>query len=383
MNVQETKQAIKYLPWTHSIMLTGPHGLGKSEMWRQSAKELSVETGTPHELIDIRLAEREPGDVIGFPRRVTTEEPLVVTRRIWVKGKLTSETKKVINVMTHDLPVWFPTDPDWHGFILFDELDRSTREVQQSVMEMSLDHQLNMVPLPEHCRVGACCNGNPDVYTTLIPCPALISRFVLIPFKPTVPEWQAHFDKELNGHPAISRYILKFAADLDVPEGLLEPYKQYPNRRGWCKLSDTIKGMQTAGIDLLKDLDFLMKISAGYIGDTVAVNFVDFVRKDYKVHDPEDILNKWNKELEREFADSAPTDVSFYSKVLVKFAGKSGLTKKQMGNLTAWFFAIPKESAAGFYNLFINEERKTCTEWYKSDPRIADYVMTELLSAKG
>ena len=32
MDVRETKRAIKYLPWEHSIMLTGAHGLGKSAM---------------------------------------------------------------------------------------------------------------------------------------------------------------------------------------------------------------------------------------------------------------------------------------------------------------------------------------------------------------
>jgi hypothetical protein len=133
-------------------------------------------------------------------------------------------------------------------------------------------------------------------------------------------------------------------------------------------------------MDLIKDLDFLTKVAAGYIGDTVAINFVNFVRKDYKVHDAEDILNKWGTELREEFAKADPTDVSFYSKVLIKFVAKNGLTKKQQTNLTEWFFTIPKEAGAGFYNLFINEERKACTEWYKADPRIADYVLKELLS---
>ena len=54
MDVRETKRAIKYLPWEHSIMLTGAHGLGKSAMWWQAALELSIETGIPFELIEDR-----------------------------------------------------------------------------------------------------------------------------------------------------------------------------------------------------------------------------------------------------------------------------------------------------------------------------------------
>lgn len=380
MNVLETKNTIKYLPWTHSIMLIGAHGLGKSDMWRQSAQELSVETGIPHELIDIRLAEREPGDVIGFPRRVEQSNPLKVTRRVYVKGELTNQEVTVWDVMTHDLPVWFPRDENWHGFILFDELDRSIREVQQSVMEMSLDHQLNMVPLPEHCRVGACCNGNPDVYTTLIPCPALLSRFVMIPFNPTTEEFFSYYEV-IKGHAAIRKYLQKFPTDLEVPEGELKPYTVYPNRRAWVRLSQTLQ--QWPKGDLLKDdPDYMMKLSAGYVGDTVAVNFQTFVRSDYNIHSAEDILNGWNKKLAEEFAGAEPTDIAYYSKILVEFAGKNKLNKKQQANLKAWFFVISKESATGFYQLFLNTQRAICTDWYRSSDDIGEYVLNELLSEK-
>jgi hypothetical protein len=256
------------------------------------------------------------------------------------------------------------------------------------VMEMSNDHQLNMVPLPKNCRVGACCNAAPDIYTTLIPCPALISRFVMIPFQPLVPEWQYHFDNTLHGHPAISKYILKVPGDLDVPEGILEPYKQYPNRRGWVKFSKALYEMKERGFDLIdgKDKDkyegFLLKIAAGYIGDMVAISFVDFVNKDYKVYTPEDILDKWTQDMSYQFTSMPVTEISYYSKLLVKYAGSNKLSGKQHASLTAWFIAIDKEAAAGFYQLFINTEREACTTWYKSDPSIGSYVMDELLAER-
>jgi MoxR-like ATPase len=379
MNVTETKRVIKYLPWHQSIMLTGPHGLGKSSMWDQAMQELSVETGIPHQLVDIRLAEREPGDVIGFPRLVSKDRPLKVTVKVWVNGKLEDRESTVWDVMTHDLPVWFPRDPDWHGAILFDELDRSIREVQQSVMELSNDHRLNMVPLPEHCRVGACCNGAPDVYTTLVPCPALLSRFLKVPFNPTTDEFFDYYDQH-GGLPVFKSYLTKFQTDLDVPEGIIEPYVVTPNRRAWMKLSDAVKQWGESSINLLKEPDFLMKLASGFIGDTIAVNLSTFIKNDYNIHDPEDILDRWDKKLEDEFSKAPPTDVGYYSKMLVEFAGKHGLTKKRQVNLTKWFLVIPKESAAGFYQLFLNSQRKVCTEWYKADPAIGEYVMKELLA---
>ena len=247
MDVRETKRAIKYLPWEHSIMLTGAHGLGKSAMWWQAALELSIETGIPFELIDIRLSEREPGDVIGYPYRV---DSMPAVRRVFKNGVLVEENVVAKNVMAHSLPIWFPTDPDWHGFLLMDEIDRATREVQQSSMELSLDHTLNRVPLPKHCRVGSCCNGAPDIYTTLIPCPAFISRYAMIPFKPLVSEWHTNFDA-IVGHRAIKLYITKFPGDLDVPEGILAPYTAYTNRRSWVKLSEALLSFEAAGQDLL------------------------------------------------------------------------------------------------------------------------------------
>jgi hypothetical protein len=58
------------------------------------------------------------------------------------------------------------------------------------------------------------------------------------------------------------------------------------------------------------------------------------------------------------------------------------LTKKRQSNLTKFFITIPKEAASGFYRYFLETDRKNCAEWYTSDPKIAAYILDDLL-AKG
>ena len=376
MDVKQTKYSIKHLPLRHSIMLTGPHGIGKSEMWAQCAAEMSTTTGHTYELVDIRLSEREAGDIIGYPRGVSEHK---ATKSVYEKGKLVDQQVILRDVMLHSLPSWFPQDPQSHGYLLLDELDRATREVQQAAMELALDGGLNQVRLPAGWRVGTCCNGNPDIYTTLIPCPALMSRFVKIPFQPTVPEWMARYET-VDGHPSISQYIGKIPADLFCPEGALEPYKVYPNPRSWVKLSEAIKSLGAEGEDPLRNLDYLMLLASGYIGEATAVSFVDFIRKDYKIHTPEEILDGLTPEMLKEFAKSPVTDITWYSNELVKFISKNGLTKKRQANLTKFFTAIPKEAASGFYRYFLETDRDHCTEWYTNDAKISTYILDDLLA---
>ena len=215
--------------------------------------------------------------------------------------------------------------------------------------------------------------------------------FRSIPFKPLVSEWHTNFDA-IVGHRAIKLYITKFPGDLDVPEGILAPYTAYTNRRSWVKLSEALLSFEAAGQDLLDFKgdttndqpaeSFLTKLAASYIGETVAMNFVNFIKKDYKVHTPEDILNKWTAEMETELSAAPATEVGFYSKILVQHIAKHGLKTKQHANLTRFFFCIPKESAAGFYRSFIEQASKACVDWYTGDERIAPYVMNDLLKSK-
>lgn len=375
MDIKQTKRTLKGLPPRHSVLLRGRHGIGKSQIIAQTAAELSQSTGRPHQFIDIRLSQREVGDIIGLPRSVNNYP---FTRSVFKNGEKVSEETVLNNVMIHDLPAWFPTDPDSCGILFLDEIDRAPREVQQAGFELVLDYRLNLRDLPKGWRVVAAANADQDVYAVINMDPALLDRFQVIDLRPKVPEWQEHA-RNIGVHDAVCKYISKFSSDLFTPENI-ESGNIYPSPRAWVLLSDSIKYMAENGDDPLKDLDYLTLLATGYVGSTVSINFVEYIKKDYRVLSATDILNKYNPDMNEEFQKMLATEVAFYNKVIVDYIKdeKVRLSPKQQANLFKYYQVIPKEQASGFWSYFSNQARDEATRWYKSAPKIADYTMSFL-----
>jgi len=372
MNVTETKLTLKNLPPRESVLIQGAHGIGKSEVVAQTAQELSVEDSVPVQLIDLRLSQKEVGDLIGMPRGVEkyTGEILV-----WENGKLRKKTVHGENVTVYNPPSWYPTDPNSHGILFLDELNRATREVQQAAFELVLDYRLNFQPLPQGWRVVAAINEDSDIYSVLEMDPALLDRFQVIPFKPTVEEWMKHA-KSINSHNAVIEYITKFPTSLDTPEKV-EPGKVYPSRRAWVKLSNTMNYMKGRNLDLLaaEQAQYLIKLAGGYVGPTSAVHFEDFIRKDYKVLSPQDILNKFDGKLADALSKMKAPEVAYYNGELIGYIKKHELSKKQNQNLFRYFQSIPKETAADFWQFFLREAKPQATKWWNSIPEVSDQLL--------
>jgi hypothetical protein len=219
-----------------------------------------------------------------------------------------------------------------------------------------------------------------DVYQGAFPDPALYDRFLKIEFKPTVPEWLAYAGK-IGVHKAITQYISKITADL-MPENV-EQGKICPSPRSWVSLSDCIKYMATNGDDPLEDLDYFHLMAKGYLGETITVNFVEYVRKNYKVFSGEDILTKWDEHMEMEFSQMLVPELGFYHKEIMKFVSKKKkLTPKQSENLLKFVKIIPKESASGFWSLFTSEARDIATAWYNGTDGAKDYIFGFLSKSK-
>jgi MoxR-like ATPase len=383
------------LPARESLLIEGNHGLGKSQVVAQAAARMSKVLGKPFGFIDMRLSQKEVGDLIGMPRGMDKFE---VTHTVYADGKLSKTKCLAENVTIYDAPSWFPTDPDSFGYLFLDEINRATREVQQAAFELVLDYRLNFQTLPMGWRVIAAVNDNMDVYSVLAMEPALYSRFLKIKFRPTTGEWldwargeekeeALDFMKAYTSapvdviplHEAVVQYISKFSKDLD-----LEKYETgiiAPDRRAWVKLSSFIKNCAGCGYDITEKtrLDYLQQVSGGYIGTTVATNFVEYVRKEYRVWSPKEILDKMTKEMEEELKVAKVTEISFYNDELVRFLKTEGkkCTKEVKGkrwkNLFKYYQAIPHETAAGFLKEFSKQVPDLFGEWYGSDVEIGRY----------
>lgn len=370
MDIKNLKRTILGLPPKHSVLIEGPHGIGKSEVIAQCARELSGLLGKTFGFVDIRLGQYEVGDLIGIPR---ARDTFTITNTVFTNGEAVKQEVVAENVTAHDLPLWFPRDPDSFGFMFFDELNRGSRDTQQWAMQIVLDYKSNFVEVPVNWRVIAACNDNQDVYSVLGLDPALYDRFQVIKFQPTVPEWMEHAER-IGVHDAIIKYIRKFPSDLDVPEKI-ESGKRYPSRRSWVKLSNTIKYMKERNDDPLADLDYLILLAGGYVGTTVSLNFTEFIKKEYKVYSGEEIVNNFPK-LKEDFEKMIVTDFTFYNKEVVSFLKKDNvkLTKKQEGNLFGFVKIMPREAAAGFWADFRKECPAESVRWYKSSEEITNYV---------
>lgn len=366
MNVKDTIRTLMGLPPRISVLLESDHGLGKSSVIAQTAATLSQKLNKPFHLVDFRLAQCEVGDLIGMMRHVDEAE---IISAVFKNGVKTQQTRKLVNATIHDLAEWFPTDPDSYGFLFLDELPRAPRDVQNAVLELALDYRFHFHELPLGWRVISAANANMDVYSGTQLDPALYDRFLKIQFKPTFDEWFEYAEKE-GVHRAILTYLTKFTADLGL-DAQPEAGKITPTPRSWCKLSTCIEYMTQQKDEVLKDHNYLTLLAKGYIGD-IAVNFVDYIKKNYKVYNAEDILNKFTEEVQKEFKSMLVTEIAFYSKEICNYVTKmdKSLSKKQGENLYRFLTSIDKEAASGFWLSFSTECPKAAPVWYKQEMEI-------------
>ena len=129
-----------------SILLRAKHGVGKSSIIKQFAEEKKLH------FIDIRLGQRDVGDIIGFP--------------INEDGKF-----------KHILPELLAPAFNKPSLLFFDELNRGTKDVQQAVFEIILDRRMNGKILHPETLIVSAINQDLNIYSVTDIDPALLSRF--------------------------------------------------------------------------------------------------------------------------------------------------------------------------------------------------------------
>ena len=238
INVKELKNLLDSTPYTHNIMLSGKHGIGKSRIITDhfSAKGQKVVTLFLGQMSD-------PGDLIGLPNK-------------------DEKTGKTVFMP----PYWFPTDNQ--PVVLFlDELNRP--EILQTIMDLPLNRKLAGRELPAGSRIVSAVNDGEEYQLTDLD-PALVSRFNIYNFRPTVGEWvlwasNAGIDKHvisfIEGN---NRMLDGDGAATDTSSSL----EKTPDRRGWERVSDIIKATPTVTATT-------KKVIAGIVGAKAAAEFFE------------------------------------------------------------------------------------------------------------
>ena len=244
ISIAGLRKLLEKMPSDQNIMLSGRHGIGKSEILTKYYTDKGMK------VVALFLGQMsDPGDLIGLPH----------------KDEQTGKTEFMP-------PYWFPVDGK--PVVLFlDELNRARPEVLQTIMDLALNRKLAGKQLPEGSVVISAVNDGEEYQLTDLD-PALVSRFNIYKFSPTPEEWLIWAEKK-----QLDWRVIDFIRDHNEwLDGDMEKGNQYegleksPDRRAWKKVSDLILGVEEL------DKDYKVFI-AGIIGVRATAAFFAALEK--------------------------------------------------------------------------------------------------------
>ena len=208
INSKELETLLEVTPSWQNIMLTGRHGIGKSQILTNYFESKGMR------VVALFLGQMsDPGDLLGLP----------------TKDEATGKT-------TFMPPYWFPVDGQ--PVVLFlDELNRARPEILQTVMDLVLNRKLAGRLLPEGSRIISACNDGDEYQLTDLD-PALVSRLNIYTFRPTVEEWllwatRKGLDERVIAFIQANPELLDRSGDTKEEQGL----EKDPDRRAWEKVA--------------------------------------------------------------------------------------------------------------------------------------------------
>ena len=235
VNTKQLHFILDNTPPEQNIMLMGKHGIGKSRILEDyfSKKGAKVVTLFLGQMSD-------PGDLIGLPE----------------KNEKTGKTDFM-------LPYWFPTD-DTPIVLFLDELNRARPEVLQTIMDLTLNRKLAGKSLPKGSRIISAVNNGSEYQLTDLD-PALVSRFNIYEFAPTVENW-IEWARAAGLDLRVISFIEENPEYLDSDDEVSENLERTPDRRSWERVSAVIKNIS----ELEQDHLFLL---SGIVGNKAASLF--------------------------------------------------------------------------------------------------------------
>ena len=227
------------------VLLRGRHGVGKSEVVYQIAKDLDMP------VVERRASQMTEGDLIGLPK---------------TDGDVTSFCP----------PDWFQVACDNAVVLFFDEVDRAVTEVRQGLFELTDSRKLFGRPIHPDTVIIAAVNGGEhgSQYQVGEMDPAELDRWTVFDVEPTVEDWLDWAKSNVDG--LVWDFINQNRSHLEHGEDF-EPNKVYPSRRSWKRLNDCLV---TAGFlaDNKRNDAGVYHLSAAFIGMEAAVAFNDFTQ---------------------------------------------------------------------------------------------------------
>lgn len=349
MDIKTFLQVAPLLPADIAILVRGPHGIGKSQLFRQISKTLGFSEA---DFIDRRLSQMTEGDLLGLPELVDGSTRFAP-------------------------PDWYMSACKQPKVILLDEFNRATPEVMQCGFQIVLDHELNGWKLHPQTRVFAAVNASAE-YSVNEMDPALLDRFWTIDLEPSVEDW-IEWAKGADIDEVTIDFIRQQPRHLRH-QGQIEPGKVYPSQRSWERLDRTLKharmaASEVAGSDTPSGF---YSICTGFVGFEAASAFVDFVKNHDAQVSAEDILNGWKKNRDRVLKMSADKQNALLEK-LIDHAEKNTWTGDQADNVASLVKELNGEMLVSFVNKLMATKRIDNLRAVHS--RVRDTLMKTVTSA--
>jgi MoxR-like ATPase len=321
------------------VILRGRHGVGKSQVVYQIAKNM----GLP--VIERRASQMTEGDLVGLPS---------------IDGDRTS----------FNPPDWFKSACEEPAVLFLDEVDRAVQEVRQGIFELTDSRKLNGHHLHPDTVVFAAVNGGEhgEQYQVNEMDPAELDRYSVWDIEPTVEDWLSWAKKNVDG--LIWDFINQNHSHLEH-NGEYEPNKVYPSRRSWDRLNQVL-----VGADLLEEAGpELFSLSVSFVGFEAAVAFNDFVKNYERVITVDQLLAG-----EREDAIEA-LDLNGHCALIEKLEASErceNLNEEENANLANYFVGLPSEAAMKLWGVISKQAGQNVVGFHgaksKSGRSVGDFL---------
>lgn len=328
ISINDLTYILDNTPSEQNIMLVGKHGIGKSEILTEYYKKRGMV------VVPLFIGQMsDPGDIIGLP----------------YKNEETNRTEFM-------LPYWFPTNNQ--PIVLFlDELNRARPELMQVVMDLVLNKKLAGKELPSGSIIISAINSGDEYILTDLD-PALISRFNVYNFKPTISEWlQWAID---NGvHEMVVDFISTNEDLLDFDYNETDDFQTKSfDRRSWVRVSNILKNIE------LNNSPQIRKLLCGIIGDKAGSRFFNFIETNDMIK-VSDILNDFGK-VKDKLANYSIIHFSSLSDRFCKFINDEDIRRNSNYDKT-----ICVNNIKAFFEFLMNNSRENMS-----------YIVSNYSSAK-
>ena len=299
------------------VILRGRHGVGKSQVVYQIAKNMELP------VVERRASQMTEGDLVGLPS---------------IDGDRTS----------FNPPDWFKVACEEPVVLFLDEVDRAVQEVRQGIFELTDSRKLNGHHLHPEAVVFAAVNGGEhgEQYQVNEMDPAELDRYSVWDIEPTVEDWLS-WAKE-NVDQLVWDFINQNRDHLEH-SGDYEPNKVYPSRRSWDRLNKVLEGA-----DLLESPGpELFALSVSFVGFEAAVAFNDFAQNYDRQVTVEQLLRGDRKETLEGFGLN--DHCALIEKLDAKGVCKEAIAEDKLENLAGYFVSLPSEAAMKLWNVIAGE----------------------------